>query len=57
LISSVIADLSKAPGITSSVDLSLFLEAKELYTQMLIKDINGMPFPDFIFDNNQGYLK
>ena len=57
LTSVLVSCMSNSPGITGSVDLNLFLEAKELYTQMIINDINNTPFPDFIFENNQGYLK
>lgn len=43
------------PGITASIDLSLFEEAKDIYLAHIIDILNGMQEPDFLFDD--GYMK
>lgn len=45
------------PGVTASIDLSLFEEAKDLYTEYLVEIVNDMALGDFKFDKNDGYLK
>lgn len=50
------ANLSQIPGVTASIDLNLFTEAKDIYTNMIVKSVNNLTLENYDFSNGKGYL-